>query len=182
MKRSHLAREIVETVALTLLIFLVIRFVIQSYRVDGPSMRPGLSTNEYVLVNKVAYLFHVPERGEVIVFHAPPDTSKDFIKRVIGVPGDVIRTDSTDVWVDGKKLKEPYISIPANPTAQTWTVPPNDYFVMGDNRDVSDDSRYWGYVPKDFIVGKAVMVYWPFNDWEFVNTYPSVYAQVKVSH
>lgn len=180
MKRSHLAREIVETIALTLIIFLVIRFAIQSYRVEGTSMLPGLQSNEYVLVNKIAYLFHAPERGDVVVFHYPLDTSKDFIKRVIGLPGDTITYDSTTVRVDGVSLNEPYISQPANPPPpHPWVVPPNDYFVMGDNRPVSDDSRSWGYVPANYIVGKAVMVYWPFNAWELINTYPNVYAQIK---
>lgn len=181
MKRSHLAREIIETVALTLIIFLVIRFAIQSYRVSGPSMQPGLNDNEYVIVNKMAYLFHVPERGDVIVFHYPLNTSEDFIKRIIGLPGDTVKVDSTHVWVNGVLLKEPYISAPANPLAQTWKVPANEYFVLGDNRPVSDDSRDWGYVPKDFIVGKAVVVYWPLKNWEFINTFTTVYAAVKVS-
>jgi signal peptidase I len=181
LKRSHLAREIVETIALTLIIFLVIRFAIQSYRVEGVSMQPGLHDNEYVLVNKIAYLFHAPERGDVIVFHFPLDTSKDFIKRVIGLPGDTITVDSTSVKVDGVLLNEPYISERANPQGQRWTVPSNDYFVMGDNRPASDDSRDWGYVPRDDIVGKAVIVYWPLGSWELINTYPTVYAQIKVS-
>ena len=181
MKRSHLAREIVETIALTLIIFLVIRFAIQSYRVEGVSMQPGLHDNEYVLVNKIAYLFHAPERGDVIVFHFPLDTSKDFIKRVIGLPGDTITVDSTSVRVDGVLLNEPYISERANPQGQRWTVPINSYFVMGDNRPASDDSRDWGYVPRDDIVGKAVIVYWPLGSWELINTYPTVYAQIKVS-
>jgi signal peptidase I len=181
LKRSHLAREIIETVALTLIIFLVIRFAIQSYRVSGPSMEPGLNDNEYVIVNKMAYLFHAPERGDVIVFHYPLNTSEDFIKRIIGLPGDTIKVDSTHVWVDGVLLKESYISAPANPLAQTWKVPANEYFVLGDNRPVSDDSRDWGYVPKNFIVGKAVVVYWPLKNWEFINTYPTVYAAIKVS-
>ncbi len=181
MKRSHLAREIVETIALTLIIFLVIRFAIQSYRVEGVSMQPGLHDNEYVLVNKIAYLFHAPERGDVIVFHFPLDTSKDFIKRVIGLPGDTITVDSTSVRVDGVLLNEPYISERANPQGQRWTVPVNSYFVMGDNRPASDDSRDWGYVPRDDIVGKAVIVYWPLGSWELINTYPTVYAQIKVS-
>ena len=181
MKRSHLAREIVETIALTLIIFLVIRFAIQSYRVEGVSMLPGLHDNEYVLVNKIAYLFHAPERGDVIVFHFPLDTSKDFIKRVIGLPGDTITIDSTSVKVDGILLNEPYISERANPQGQRWTVPVNSYFVMGDNRPASDDSRDWGYVPRDDIVGKAVIVYWPPGSWELINTYPTVYAQIKVS-
>ena len=144
-------------------------------------MQPGLHDNEYVLVNKIAYLFHAPERGDVIVFHFPLDTSKDFIKRVIGLPGDTITVHSTSVRVDGVLLNEPYISERANPQGQRWTVPLNSYFVMGDNRPASDDSRDWGYVPRDDIVGKAVIVYWPLGNWELINTYPTVYAQIKVS-
>ena len=181
MKRSHLAREIIETVALTLIIFLVIRFAIQSYRVSGPSMEPGLNNDEYVIVNKMAYLFHTPERGDVIVFHFPLNTSEDFIKRIIAVPGDTVKVDSTHVWVDGVLLNEPYISAHANPLAETWKVPANEYFVLGDNRPVSDDSRDWGFVPKDYIVGKAAIVYWPLKNWEFINTYSPVYAAIKVS-
>jgi len=181
-KNSHLAREIVETIALTLIIFLVIRFAIQSYRVSGTSMVPNLQNNEYVVVNKMAYLFHPPERGDVIVFHYPLDTTKDFIKRVIGIPGDTISYDSTTVTVDGTVLKEPYISQAANSEGKTLVVPQNDYFVLGDNRPVSDDSRTWGFVPKDDLVGKAVLVYWPFNNWELINTYPTVYAQIKPGH
>ncbi len=183
MKRSHLVREIIETVALTILIFLVIRFVIQSYHVEGPSMQPGLNTDEYVVVNKVTYLFHAPERGDVIVFHypysGPNKPVPDYIKRVIGLPGDTIRTDFTHVWVNGVELKEPYIKKASNPQGQQWTVPPNDYFVLGDNREVSDDSRYWGFVPKSFIVGQAVLIYWPASNWTLINTYPSVYATLK---
>ena len=182
MKRSHLAREIVETIALTLIIFLVIRFAIQSYRVEGVSMQPGLQDNEYVLVNKIAYLFHAPERGDVIVFHFPLDTNKDFIKRVIALPGDTVIYDSTTVRVNGVVLKEPYVSQSANPPPpHPWKIPANSYFVMGDNRPASDDSRDWGFVPRDDIVGKAVMVYWPLGNWELINTYPTVYAQIKVS-
>jgi signal peptidase I len=184
LKRSHLAREIIETIALTLLIFAVIRFAVQNYLVDGISMQPGLNSNEYVLVNKLAFLFHGPERGDVIVFHWPLDTNKDLIKRVIGLPGDVISTDSTSVWVNGKLLKEPYLPPiygPANPAARVWKVGSNQYFVMGDNRQYSDDSRSWGMVPRNFIVGKAVMVYWPLGNWQIINTYPSVYALIKPS-
>lgn len=179
MKRSHLAREIVETVALTVLIFIVIRFVIQSYHVEGTSMQTTLTSDNYVIVNKVSFLFHAPERGDVIVFHYPLDTTRDFIKRVIGLPGDDVKVDSTHVWVNGVLLKEPYVNLSENPKAEEWKVPANDYFVMGDHRSVSDDSRDWGYVPKDFIVGKAVVVYWPTQSWQFINTFPTVYAQIK---
>ena len=181
-QRSHLAREIVETIALTLIIFLVIRFAIQSYRVSGPSMLPGLQTDDYVLVNKIAYLFHAPERGDVIVFHYPLDTSEDFIKRVIGLPGDTVTLDNKTVQVDGVVLHEPYISEAYNPSGKTIKVPMDEYFVLGDNRPLSDDSRDWGFVPKADLVGKAVIVYWPLSTWELINTYSNVYAQVKVSH
>ncbi|HLZ80468.1 MAG TPA: signal peptidase I, partial [Ktedonobacteraceae bacterium] len=88
----------------------------------------------------------------------------------------------TTVQVDGVALKEPYISLPSNPVASQFKVPASDYFVMGDNRPVSDDSRRWGYVPRDDIVGKAVLVYWPSTDWELINTYPGVFAQIKVNN
>jgi len=179
LKRSHLAREIVETVALALLIFVVIRFVIQSYHVEGLSMEPTLNSNEYVLVNKALYLLHPPERGDVIVFHNPNNTSVDFIKRVIGLPGDTVQVDNAHVSINGVALNEPYISSPSTPVTNTWKVPPDRYFVLGDNRPVSDDSRYWGCVPKDLIVGKAVVIYWPSTNWEVIDTHSAVYAQVE---
>src|SRR5215469_14466274 len=119
-KSTHLIRELIETVALTVIIFLVIRFAAQSFRVDGASMEPGLHTDEFVLVDKVSYLFQSPKRGDVIVFHYPLDTSKDFIKRIIGLPGDTIRITSTSVIVDGQALHEPYISLPFNFENNTW--------------------------------------------------------------
>jgi signal peptidase I len=160
----------------------VIHFTVQNYMVDGTSMQPGLNNNQYVLVNKLAYLFHAPERGDVIVFHWPVDTNKDLIKRVIGEPGDVIVIDKTTVKVNGIVLKEPYITAPENPIANKWVVPANDYFVMGDNRQVSDDSRDWGFVPKSYIIGKAVLIYWPFDNRSFIDTYPSVYSKIPANH
>lgn len=144
-------------------------------------MEPTLNSNEYVLVNKALYLLRPPERGDVIVFHNPNNTSVDFIKRVIGLPGDTIQVDNARVLVNGVALNEPYISSPSTPVTNTWKVPPDKYFVLGDNRPVSDDSRYWGCVPKDLIVGKAVVIYWPTSNWEFINNYSSVYAQVKTN-
>jgi signal peptidase I len=176
---SAFPREILETIALTVLIFLAIRFTVQNFQVDGPSMRPGLHTGEYVLVNKLAYVFHQPARGDVIVFELPQDTSENLIKRVIGLPGDKLVITPTSVTVNGVTINEPYISAPNGPPAETLTVPANEYFVMGDNRPVSDDSRDWGFLPRNDIIGEAVMVYWPLNDWESINTYPSVYDQIK---
>lgn len=179
MKGSHLAREIVETIALTILIFLAVHFTVQNYQISGPSMQNTLHSNQFVLVNKLAYLFRAPERGDVIVFHEPDQTGRDLIKRVIGLPGDTIKLDSTHVWVNGVQLNEPYITNTYNPGAQAITVPAGNYFVMGDNRPVSEDSRYFGFVPKDYIVGKAVLVDWPINQWQMLNTYSSVYSQIK---
>ncbi|GER88299.1 signal peptidase I [Dictyobacter vulcani] len=178
MKRSQLIREIIEIIALALVIFLVVRFVVQSYRVDGPSMQPGLVTNEFVMVNKLAYVFQEPERGDVVVFHWPKDVRQDFIKRVIGLPGDTVTIDREHVTVNGKLLTEPYISAPFNQEGQSWQVPAGQYFVMGDNRPVSDDSRSWGFVPKDYMVGKAALVFWPLNTIHTINTYPDVYKDI----
>ncbi len=180
-KHTRLIRELIETIAFTLLIFLVIRFAAQSFRVDGESMEPGLRTDEYVLVDKVTYLFHAPERGDIIVFHYPLDTTRDFIKRVIGVPGDVVSTTSSSVIVDGQTLHEPYISVPFNFASDKWKLGPNQFFVMGDNRNNSLDSRSWGLLDKSYIVGKVVAVYWPVTNWEFINTFPSVFAAIHPS-
>jgi len=147
-------------------------------------MLPGLQSDEYAVVNKMAYLFSPPQRGDVIVFHYPKDQSQDFIKRIIGLPGDVVQIDATHIWVNHVLLQEPYISAainPADPTMQTLTIPPNQYFVLGDNRPTSDDSRYWGEVPKDLIVGKAILVYWPLSNWQIVDTHSTVYAKIKAS-
>jgi signal peptidase I len=142
-------------------------------------MLPGLRTNEYVFINKQAYLFHKPERGDVVVFHFPQDTTQDYIKRVIGVPGDTIKTDRTHIWVNDVQLKEAYISTPSNPIARTWKVPPNNYFVLGDNRPESYDSRDWNFVPRDYIIGKAVVVFWPWNAIRFVDSYSDAYSSIK---
>lgn len=175
-KRTRLIRELIETIAFTLLLFLLIRFAAQSFRVDGMSMEPGLHTNEYVLVNKVAYLFHEPQRGDVIVFHYPLDPTKDFIKRIIGIPGDTIQTTSDAVIVNGQTLHEPYISTPFNNNSNTLKLGPGEFFVMGDNRDNSFDSRDWGPLNRSYIIGKAVAVYWPLSNWEWINTFSPVFT------
>lgn len=183
MKRSHLTRDIVETAILVIFIFVVMRFVVQSYHVEGTSMEPSLRSSEYVAVNKIAYDFgHTPERGDVIIFHYPKNRSVDYIKRVVGLPGDTITVTDKTVMVNGTLLDEPYISAPSNPQGEKWVVPANSYFVLGDNRPVSDDSRYWGFVPKDDIVGKAVLVFWPTSQWQVIDTHPTVYAHIKTNH
>ena len=182
MKRSHLVREIIEIVALTVLIFVVIHFVIQSYHVQGVNMQPTFNTDQYVMVNKSAYLFRNVERGDVVVFHNPRDTAQDLLERVIGLPGDTIQIDSTTIKVNGVLLNEPYVKVPTNPLADTWKIPANQYFLLNDNRGVADDSRTGNFVPKDYIIGKAILVYWPLNKSQFVDTHTTVFAHIKASN
>jgi signal peptidase I len=185
-KRYRLVREVIETIVLTVLMFLVIRFAVQNFNIEGHSMEPNLHDQELILVDKWTYLFRAPARGDVIVFIAPPQPSQDYIKRVIGVPGDVITIQNTTVIVDGVALKETYVD-PKNQGATfedkpifNMVVPPNDYFVLGDNRANSSDSRVWGFVPKQNIIGRAALVYWPLqqdNDG-FLPNVTAVYANV----
>jgi signal peptidase I len=185
-KRYRLVREVIETIVLTVLMFLVIRFAVQNFNIEGTSMEPSLHDRELILVDKWTYLFRSPARGDVIVFHAPPNPSQDYIKRVIGIPGDLITIQNTTVIVDGVTLHETYV----DPTNQgniydykrtsNMVVPPNDYFVLGDNRKGSSDSRDWGFVPKKNIIGRAAFVYWPLqqdNDG-FLPNVSSVFASV----
>ena len=183
-KRPHVAREILETIILTLLIFLVLRFAVQNYRVDGQSMEPSLHDQEYILVDKAAYLFHPPERGDVIVFQYPLDPQVDYIKRIIAIPGDTISIVGQRVTVDGVTLKEPYINKddPFNPfrSFTNLVVRQGDYYVMGDNRGNSSDSREWGFVPRQNIIGKAALTYWPFGEDNLglLTDFSSVFARV----
>jgi signal peptidase I len=185
--RSHIIREIVETVVLTLLIFFAVHFSVQPFRVNGPSMQPNLHTNNLVLVNLLAYDFGSPQRGDVIVFHPPiaTDDSEYYVKRIIAVPGDTIKLTATAVYVDGKKLTEPYIDTlgPAdieNPdVVPTITLHKDQYWVMGDNRDNSQDSRFFGPITRSAIIGKAEVVIWPINSLEWLRNYSYVFAGVK---
>jgi signal peptidase I len=181
-KHTRFVREIVETIAFTLLIFSVIHFAVQGFRTNGESMEPNFHNNEYVLVNKVAYLLQQPQRGDVIVFRYPLDPGEDFIKRIIGLPGDTIQTTPDSVSVDGVILNEPFISIPSNIANETWKLAPNQFFVMGDNRDNSLDSRFWGPLDKGYIVGKVVLSYWPLNEVSLINTFPAVFAAIHTNH
>lgn len=188
-KHHHLALEIAETVFLTLLMFLVIRFAIQNFNIDGTSMEPNLHNNELVLVDKWSYLFHAPARGDIIVFHAPPEPTQDYVKRVIGLPGDIITIRGTKVIVDGVMLAETYIApqdqgVPSGArTITNQVVPANDYFVLGDNRAVSSDSRIWGFVPRQNIIGRAALIYWPLgaDNGGFVPGVRSVFASIHTN-
>lgn len=186
-RRSRFVREIVETLAIAILIVVTIHFTLISFQVNDSSMNNTLQKGQYVLVNKTAYLFRQPERGDIIVYAytGTNGTTVDTIKRIIGLPGDMITYDSMNIWVNGVQLKEPYITQKINYWANSFKVPANNYFVVGDNRPDSTDSRAPNYttalgtIPKDNIVGKAILVYWPFKQWKFLDSFPSVFAQIK---
>jgi signal peptidase I len=174
---GRLLLETLEVAVITILVFLVARLFVQNYQVDGPSMTPTLLNGQYILVNKADYFTHGPQRGDVIVFKFPKDTSRDFVKRVIGVPGDTVvtKTDGS-VTVDGVTLNEPYVNDHFNGSNETWRLGPGEYFVMGDNRGDSYDSRDWGLVPASDILGKAEFVYWPLPSAHGLRDWSGVFA------
>ena len=141
----------------------IIVFLYQPVEVEGTSMLPGLQDQERIFVNKFVYNFEAIQRGDIVVFHYPLDPSKSYIKRVVGVPGDHIRITDGEVYVNSKPLAEPYVPqeyFDARSMVES-TVPENSYFVLGDHRSMSNDSRDFGAVNKSYIFGKAVLVYWP---------------------
>lgn len=195
-------RELIETVLFILLIFFIVRGLIQNFRIDGSSMEPNLHNDQYILVNKVLF-FHfdmnaplrllpgyhtlpaktlyplrMPKRGDVVVLEAPPSdydtTSKDYIKRVIGLPGETLIVRDGKVYVNGKELQEPYLpagqrtDCGTGKLCESYVVPPDTVVVMGDNRSNSQDSRSWNAdpgLPLEHVVGRAWVSYWPQNRW-----------------
>ncbi|MFC1879691.1 signal peptidase I [Chloroflexota bacterium] len=164
--------DLVETLVLSALLFVGINAVSARIRVDGFSMEPTLHTGEFVIVNRLAFTFGEPSIGDVIVFHYPRDPEQEYIKRVIGLPGDTVRVAQGQVYVNNQHLSEPYIA--ASPTYDsTWSVPENALFVLGDNRNNSSDSHNWGAVPMEYVIGKALLVYWPPDQWGLID-HPAV--------
>lgn len=205
------ARELIETVLFILLVFFILRGVVQNFRVDGASMEPNFTTNQYILVNKIVffhfdatapirllpgmgdlprevmYPFRTPERGDVVVLEAPTTsfdgTSVDYIKRVVGLPGEIVQVKDGKVHVNGQPLDETaYLSentdCLSGRLCEPYTVPEGSVVVMGDHRSNSQDSRSWGAepgLPLDRVVGKAWLSYWPRDEWAVI---PSpTYAQ-----
>lgn len=166
-------REIVETVVLALILFLVIRQVIQNYRIESHSMEPNFYEGQFVLVNKLAYKIGEPHRGEVIVFHNPGNPDEDYIKRVIGLPGDTVEVVGDAVLINGQELPQPYPHNlnPADSLFGPKIVGDSELFVMGDNRPNSSDSRRIGAIPEDLVVGKAWLRVWPFSEFGLVDHY-----------
>lgn len=161
-------RDTAETLLLAVLMFVVINGITARIRVEGISMEPTLESGSYVLVNRLAYRLGTPSRGDVIVFRFPRDPDQEYIKRIIGLPGDLVEVSGGEVRVNGERLEEPYIGQPAD-YESALRVPRQQLFVLGDNRNNSSDSHQWGPVPLENVVGKAVLVYWPPEEWQIIS-------------
>lgn len=193
-------RELLETALFILLVFFIVRGIVQNFKIEGSSMEPTLHTGQYILVNKLVYFhfdlnaplrllpgqeelplriiypFHQPHRGDIVVFEYPRDVSKDYIKRVIGLPGDQVEIRDGRVFVNGQQLDEPFLEsgdqtyCVASYACQGGlvTIPQGEIFVMGDNRNNSSDSREWGPLPLDRVVGQAWFIYYPVSAWGLV--------------
>jgi signal peptidase I len=185
-------REILETVGLAVILFLVINIISARVRVEGFSMIPSLDNGEYVLISRLAYKLGEYHRGDIIVFRPPmypdapfwqrlfglpdfDDKYEDYIKRIIGLPGETVRIASGTVYINDVPLKEPYIAAPPD-YSNVWTVPEGQLFVLGDNRNNSADSHAWGFLPEENVLGKALVVYWPFADFKIIQPHQAVLA------
>jgi signal peptidase I len=161
---AHWLRDLLFSVVLAVIVIL---FLYQPVKVEGTSMMPTLDDQERIFINKFVYRFHFENinRGDTVVFWFPGDPSKSYIKRVIGVPGDRLEVNSGTVVVNGQALVEDYVpsEFRDQNSLPLQTVPAGEYFVLGDHRSSSNDSRSWGMVPRRYIYGKAVFIYWPFD-------------------
>jgi signal peptidase I len=176
---SSLLRELVEVIVLAVILYFGISFAVQAVHVEGFSMWATLDNNDYLIANKIDYRLHAPQRGDIIILRPPTDNSTDFIKRIIALPGERILISQGFVYINGHKLDEPYLP-------EKWTqldnwggpdgtiVPANDYFVMGDNRNLSRDSRIFGFIGRDRIDGRAWFRIWPLNH------FGNIYSQLPV--
>lgn len=186
---ARVGREVIEAVLLAVVVFMLLQTTVRNFKVDGSSMDPTLENGQYLLVNRLVYLriemdrfssivpfwqaeedsvryaIHPPERGEVIVFEFPDsnrsNSKKDFVKRVIGLPGETIEVKDGVPFVDGVVLEEPYLTTKDRSNGRKVELGAGEYYVMGDNRAHSNDSRSWGAVPEENLRGKVWMIYWP---------------------
>lgn len=168
--------DVVETVVLAVVLFIGINAVSARVRVDGQSMRPTLEDGEFLLVNKTVYFFGDVSRGDIVVFHFPLNPEEELIKRVIGLPGDSVAVRDSQLFVNGQMLNEPYIA-QAPLYSGEWVVTEGHLFVLGDNRNNSNDSKDWGLLPMENVVGKAVLIYWPPPMWDLLEYSEALAAQ-----
>lgn len=179
--------DFLETIVVSLAIFAVVYiFLFQPHQVDGKSMEPNFHNAEYILTDKISYRISSPKRGDVVVFHSPQDAGTDFIKRIVGVPGDMVMVKDGYYYLNGTRLDEEYINDPGKVApgrflrdGATAEVPNGQYLVMGDNRLHSSDSREWGFVPRTNIVGRAFFRYWPVDAF---GTIPTAEAELTMGN
>lgn len=170
--------DFIETIVVSLAIFAIVYiFLFQPHQVEGKSMEPNFQNAEYILTDKISYRLHDPRRLDVVVFHSPQDERVDFIKRIIGIAGDKVALRDGYVYLNGQKMAEPYINNPGQVLPGRFikentevTVPEGQFLVMGDNRLHSSDSREWGFVTRNEIVGRAFFRYWPVAAFGVVGT------------
>lgn len=171
-KEKGAIRELIETVgsAVVIAVFIMV-FIARAYTVNGASMLPTLHHGERLLVDKLSYRFVAPSRGEIIVFKNPADQSEQFVKRVIGLPGDKVAITQGKVYINDYPVEENYTLAPAQIGFAPQVVPANTYFVLGDNRNNSEDSRFnrVGFLPRELIIGRAIWRYWPLNQINIVS-------------
>jgi signal peptidase I len=174
-KPSTLLRSIIEIFVLTAIIFLIVNTAIGRFQIQGPSMQPNLQEGERVIVDKISYSLLPPQRGDIIVFDG--HGSVDLIKRIIALPGETIEIQGGQVFINGAVLDEPYLEHPTSSDVQAQQVATDHYFVMGDNRGNSQDSRTFGPIPTKEIVGRAWIIYWPPTNWSIVPHFNYAAAQ-----
>jgi signal peptidase I len=184
------ARDILETVGLAVVLFLVINLLSARVYVEGYSMRPTLDDGDYVLISRISYKLGDFQRGDIIVFRPPMypnppfwqrlfglptlrNDYQDYIKRIIGLPGETVRIANGSVYINDVPLQEPYIAAPANYSGE-WTVPEGQLFVLGDNRNDSADSHSWGFLPQANVFGKGLLVYWPVKSFQVLPSHQAV--------
>lgn len=164
--------DIIQVIVFAVAIFLfVYLLILQPHKIKGASMSPNYPDGEYLLTDKVTYRFKEPKRGDIIVFEAPTNDGQEFIKRIIGLPREEISVQNGGVFINGKKLQEPYIAEGMETSSGVFLeegekvfVPEGEYFVLGDNRPHSSDSRSWGFISKEKITGRAWLIYWPLQE------------------
>lgn len=174
--KSSFLREVFDTLVLIGAIYALVNLATVRFFIDGPSMQPNFHAGEFLLVSRLSYLFSDPEKGDVVVFDAPGAQPDDppLIKRLIGMPGDTVEVRDTQVLVNGEVLNEPYIFEACSESMcrdAVWELGPNEYFFMGDNRNNSRDSRRFGPVTREHVVGEALLRYWPPPEWGIVEHY-----------
>lgn len=181
-RQKSFVRDTLEIVFLALVLYVVIQYAVQTVHVLGSSMYPTLHDNDLLVASKISYKLHNPQRGDIIVFKPPDEASRDFIKRIIALPGEHLRIVNSVIYINGQVLHESYLpekwtynnNWPA--TGEAMVIPPGEYFVMGDNRNHSSDSRTFGPIALEAILGKAEVRIWPLNQTGLLQGKPTLAA------